>query len=192
MHKNINYQMNIYETERCILRPIQLEDANDMFEYYSKDYVVRYLPIKHHKTILETRRFIKSYFLHSYNIGKISHLAIIFKNNNKVIGNVGFNNISKNSKEGELGICINPEYWGMNLSYELLSTMLIYGFDELHLEKVTAIIYEDNKYSKNIFDKLGFKNVGRLKKLVSYYNHQPVYCYNYEMTRDYYFSRIKK
>lgn len=192
MHKNTDYQTNTYETQRCILRPIKLEDAKDMFEYYSKDYVVQYLPMKPHKTISETKRFIKSYFLHSYNLGKISHLAIVFKNTNKVIGNVGFNNISQNSKEGELGICINPEYWGMNLSSELLSAMLLYGFDELNLEKVTATIYEDNKYSKNTLDKLGFKNVGMSNKTVSYYIHKQVYCYNYEMTKDYYFSKIKK
>ena len=60
MHNNVNYSIGTYSTERCILRPINLNDSLDMFEYYSKDYVVKYLPIKHHKSISDTKRFINS------------------------------------------------------------------------------------------------------------------------------------
>ena len=44
------------------------------------------------------------------------------------------------------------------MSYELLLSMLRYGFEEIKLEKVTATIYEDNKYSRNTVEKLGFKS----------------------------------
>ncbi len=40
-------QMEILETIHCILRPITLDDTQDLFEYYySIPAVVKYLPIK--------------------------------------------------------------------------------------------------------------------------------------------------
>ena len=44
--------------------------------------------------------FIKSYFINNYQKGKVSHYAVVLKTQNKVIGNVGFNNIyPKQNKE---------------------------------------------------------------------------------------------
>mgnify|MGYP000448978877 CR=1 FL=1 len=65
-------QMEILETIHCILRPITLDDTQDLFEYYSIPAVVKYLPIKVHKSISDTRRFIKSYFINNYQKGKVS------------------------------------------------------------------------------------------------------------------------
>ena len=37
----------------------------------------------------------------------------------KVIGNIGLNNVYKSDTEGEIGICINPIYWGHDIATEL-------------------------------------------------------------------------
>ena len=103
-------QMEILETANCILRPIRLDDYKDLYEYYSIDKVVKFLPIRKHRSYLDTKKFIKTFFISNYKKGNIGHYAIVFKSNNKVIGNVGFNNISPNDKNGELGICINSKY----------------------------------------------------------------------------------
>ena len=41
-------------------------------------------------------------FIENYKQGNISHYAIVLKDNNKVIGNIGFNNIKPTDKEGEI------------------------------------------------------------------------------------------
>jgi len=156
--------MKILETKRCILRPISLEDAPNLFDYYNQDIVVKYLPLKKHRTISDTEKFIRLFFLKNYNEGKIGHYAIVLKKENKVIGNVGFNNISTSSKEGEMGICINPSYWGYDLSTELAKEMLRYGFKDLNLEKITAITFEDNKHSQKPLENLGFDYVKTFNK----------------------------
>ena len=48
-------------TEKYILRPASLDDAEDMFEYYKNSKVVKYLPINPHKSISNTKKFIKSF-----------------------------------------------------------------------------------------------------------------------------------
>ena len=84
-------QMPIIETEKYILRPASLDDAEDMFEYYKQPKVVKYLPMNPHKSVANTKRFIKSFFIDNYNQGKIGHFAVVDKLNNKVIGNIGLN-----------------------------------------------------------------------------------------------------
>lgn len=192
MYKSTYAQMKILETKNCILRPVLIEDANDMFEYYSKPEVVKFLPIKKHKTINDTKRFIRLFFLQNYNSGRIGHYAVVYKEDNKVIGNIGFNNIQLSSSEGEIGICINPSYWGKNLSTELCIKILEFGFVELKLDKIIAIIYEDNKYSKKPIEKLGFTYTGNLKKTTKLKSYKDIVCYKYEMNRDYYFQTLAK
>ena len=72
-------QMPIIETKNYLLRPARLNDAEDMFEYYKQSKVVEYLPMSSHKTVSDTRRFIKSFFIDNYNQGKIGHFAVVDK-----------------------------------------------------------------------------------------------------------------
>lgn len=81
MKDSIYPQMKIIESNKYILRPITLEDATSMFEYYSQEKVVKYLPIKVHKSISETKRFIRKNFIDSYKKGNVNHWAIIDKHN---------------------------------------------------------------------------------------------------------------
>ena len=52
-------QMPIIETKNYLLRAVRLNDAEDMFEYYKQSKVVEYLPMSFHKTVLDTKKFIK-------------------------------------------------------------------------------------------------------------------------------------
>lgn len=192
MHNSNLFEMKILETKNCILRPILLEDAPHLFEYYKYDKVVKYLPFKKHKTISDTENFIKLFFLKNYAKGKIGHYAIVFKKENKVIGNIGFNNISSSSKEGELGICINPLYWGYNLSSELAKEMLRYGFYDLNFKKIIAVTFEDNKYSQKPLQELGFHHVKSFnKKLYAKKLGAYVKCHKYEILKKDYTISIK-
>lgn len=192
MKNNTYPQMKIIKTNRCILRPATLEDANDMFEYYNQSKVVKYLPMQKHNTIADTKRFIKTFFLSNYKKGNIGHFAVVFKENSKTIGNVGFNNITSTSKEGEIGICINPKYWGLDLSSELALAMLRYGFEDLNLQKIIAITFEDNNYSRKSLEKLGFNYLGVFKKNLHSSISSLVTCHKYEMSQEYYFKRLNK
>ena len=74
--------MKILETKNCILRPVTLDDYIDLYEYYKIPEVVKFLPIKRHKSYLDTKRFIKSFFISNYEKGKIGHYAIVSKIDN--------------------------------------------------------------------------------------------------------------
>lgn len=182
---NLTYpQMKILQTSNCILRPANLDDAYDIFEYYKDEKVVKYLPFNSHKTLNDSKKFIKNFFINHYKKNECSHYAVVYKTNNKVIGNVGFNNIKIGSKVGEIGICINPNYWGNNLSTQLTNVIIEYGFMFIGLEKIIAITYKNNNYSKKSLYDLGFKYVGKRKKKLK---NKIQVCYKYELSKkDYY------
>lgn len=184
--------IKILSTDKILLRPITLEDAQDLFEYYSNDKVLKYLPIKTHKNIQETKSFILTYFISNYNKKKHSHYAIVYKDNNKVIGNIGFNNISSKSSQGEIGICINPHYWGLNLSTELLDLILKYGFYDLKLKKIYAVVYNDNKYSKSSLLKYNFKFSHDFTKTFPSLNNKHIKCQKYILNRKDYLNHNNK
>lgn len=156
-------QMKIIETPGFILRPATLQDVPDIYEYLSQEKVVQYLPFNAHKTINDTKKFVQVFFINNYKQGKVGNYAIYHKNDKKVIGNIGINNIRTKSKEGEVGICINPKYWGNDYSTELTVITLITGFELLDLDKLVALTYSENKYTPKSLNNLGFKYVKTYK-----------------------------
>ena len=159
-------QMKIIETPKFILRPATLKGAPDFFEYFSQEKVLRYLSFSTHKNILQTKIFIKSFFINNYN---------------KVIGNIALNNIDPNSKSSEIGICINPKYWGHNFATELTVITLITGFELLNLDKLIALTYTKNKYTPKSLENLGFKYINTFKTKASGNT-----CHRFELTKDEY------
>jgi RimJ/RimL family protein N-acetyltransferase len=117
----------------------------------------------------------------NYKKGNIGNYAIYYKHDNKVIGNIGLNNIDPNSKSSEIGICINPKYWGHNFATELTVITLITGFELLNLDKLIALTYAKNKYTPKSLENLGFKYINTFKTKASGNT-----CHRFELTKDEY------
>ncbi|MEG0856756.1 MAG: GNAT family N-acetyltransferase [Terrisporobacter sp.] len=179
-------QMKIIETPKFILRPATLSDASDFYEYFSQEKVVRYLPFEVHKNINDTKRFIKIFFINNYQKGKIGNYAIYHKYDKKVIGNIGVNNVSTKSKEGEIGICLNPKYWGNDFATELTVITLITGFELMNMEKLIALTYSANKYTPKSLESLGFQYIKTYKPKSSLQ-----VSHRFELTRDEYLNMKK-
>ncbi|MEG1410360.1 MAG: GNAT family protein [Terrisporobacter sp.] len=179
-------QMKIIESKRFIFRPIDIDDVYDIYEYLSQEQVVKYLPFKVHKNISDTKKFVQSYFINNYKKGKVGNYAIYYKADKKVIGNVGLNNVNPNSNIGEIGICINPKYWGNNFSTELCIVSLITGFEILNLDKIVVKTYEKNKYTSKVLNNLKFEFVESFK-----YRGNQEECNLYELRKEEYFKMKK-
>ena len=183
IEESIYPQMKIIETPKFIFRPMTIIDVPDVYEYLSQEKVVRHLSFKAHKNINYTKRFIKSYFVDNYKKGRVGNYAIYYKRDKKVIGNIGLNNVNSKSKMGEIGICINPKYWGNNLATELTIITLITAFDIMDLDKVVSKTYQNNKYTPKSLNNLKFKYVRSFKH--SNYNET---CHIYELTKQEYLN----
>ena len=183
---SIYSQMKIIETPRFIFRPFDICDTEDVYEYLCQEIVVKYLPFKAHKDINSSKKFIQSYFINNYKKGKIGNYAVYYKKDNKVIGNVGINNVNPRSKEGDLGICINPKYWGNKFSIELVLVAIMSSFEFSKLDKLVGNIYKENKYSINCAEILHFKYIKTYR-----INKNIPLCLRYELNKDEYLDMKK-
>lgn len=145
-------------TERLIIRPISILDADDMYEYAKTPLVGPSAGWAPHTTIAETLNIIKlmSTIKTPYELGT---WAIVLKNNQKMIGTIELYNHFHHFK-AELGYSLNPAYWGNGYTTEAAKEVISYGFDYLELKRIEVGTFLDNYQSQRVCEKLGFTKEG--------------------------------
>lgn len=99
-----------------------------------------------------------------------------------MIGTVGFNAWSPKHKRAEIGYELHPEYWRKGYATEAVSEVISYGFKELDLTRIGAIVFIENKASNELLTKLGFQKEGVLRNYM-YQNGVPYDTYVYSLLR---------
>lgn len=145
------------ETERLILRPWRETDLNDFYEYASVSGVGEMAGWPHHKSIEESKKVLDS-FLSERNV-----FAVVFKENAKVIGSLGFHSSWANNDETyralrqkEIGYVLSRDYWGLGLMPEAVTKAIEYAFGTLKLEAVAIGHFQANNQSRRVIEKCGF------------------------------------
>ena len=97
---------------------------------------------------------------------RMSHnFAVRLIENDELLGNIGFNDIDSVNKSGTLGIMLgNEKYYGKGYGKETLILLLDYGFSLLNLRNIVLYVFEYNEIAYNLYKKVGFKEVGRIRK----------------------------
>lgn len=147
--------MEQLETKRLILRPWNLEDAQDMFEYAHDPRVGPITGWPVHETLGDTRAILKKF------VADDEVSALVLKENGKVIGSVGMHRrdpeeSTQNLPHREVGYCLNPSYWGHGLMPEAVMECLRYGFEDLGLTLVWCGYYDGNDKSRRVIEKCRF------------------------------------
>ena len=87
--------------------------------------------------------------------------------NDELLGNIELFNVNILQKNAVLGIMLgNPEYQRKGYGKEAINLILDYGFSFLNLYSVSLTVFEYNEVAYNLYKKVGFKEVGRLRKRV--------------------------
>ena len=145
----------LIETNRLILREISIDDAKDIYEYAKNKNVSENAGFKAHENIEETKSIIET-------VLKIASLAIVYKENNFVVGVI---TLSK-KLEGiyELGYSLNEDYWNKGIMTEAATALIDYAFRELNAYEIDAGCFLNNTRSERVLLKCGFKYIGIHKK----------------------------
>ncbi|KAF2517373.1 GNAT family N-acetyltransferase [Flavobacterium foetidum] len=147
------------ETERLILRELQLSDAEGMFELDSNPKVHLFLgnkPVKHIEESIENIKFIQKQFA---DLGT-GRWAVVLKENNEFIGWSGIkystDEINNHKNFYELGYRFIEKHWGKGYATEAGQAFVDYAFTEMNVEKLYAYTDAGNENSRRILEKLGF------------------------------------
>ncbi|MEZ4853371.1 GNAT family N-acetyltransferase [Flavobacterium sp.] len=164
------------ETQRLLLRPLQLSDADDMFIMDSNPNVHIYLGNNPLTSKEESIGYLKN-ILNQYEENGIGRFAMITKNSNKFVGWCGLKFITEEENNHshfyEIGYRLKEEFWGKGYAYEAAKAWYSYAFTILKVDTLYASAHIDNKGSRRILEKLGLQ----FKNEYTWNNHIPCVWY---------------
>ena len=153
----------IFETDNLILRDMRQEDASDMFSYFSNREVSRYLDTYGPKSVEEAREAIK-FFRDRFDNKQNIRWAIVPKKVGKIVGSFAYNYFD--NLLTEIAYEVSADYWKQGIMTEVFRTVIPYGFDELGLQRIQAIVYPENIGSQKVLKKFGFQEEGLLREFL--------------------------
>ena len=151
------------ETERLILRHLQLTDIDGMFELDSDPLVHRYLGNKPNSNREQSLNDIAFNILQHKERG-IARWAAIEKTSGNFIGWSGLrlnNDLTYNNKTNfyDIGYRFIPRYWGKGYATESAIVALDYFFNTLKKKVIYGIAETQNIASNRVLRKIGLQFV---------------------------------
>jgi len=160
--KIINFRLfpNI-QTENLILRRMNYNDINGLFEMRKDPVMNEYIDTKLEENTDETKVYInkmnKGVDDNKWIIWSIEH-----KQSKKFIGSISIWNFNMEQDSGELGYGIITYYQGQGLMKEALLSIIEYGFNSMKLKALEAYTEERNTKSINLLEKCNFNEINRV------------------------------
>ena len=153
------------KTERLFLRPLQLTDLDDLFTYYSREIVTRFLYIDP-KTKKEMEEALQTKVNHTFlqEKGDKFTLAVVLSDENRVIGEVSLFLQAPEHNSAEIGYVFNPEYKGHGYASEAAAMMLKIGFEHYKFHRIFARCDARNIASYKVMEHLGMRREAHLIK----------------------------
>ena len=156
INKNVFVKFPELESERLHFRKILLSDSEKLFLIRSNDQVMKFMDTKKLGSINEAEKMIGA-IEESFSNRTGINWGIVEKHSNKFIGYFGFWRIIEQHCRAEIGFALAPQYWGKGYMQECLTTMINFGFNNLHLHSLEANVNPSNEKSLKVLEKVGFK-----------------------------------
>lgn len=181
----------ILETERLILRPISVKDAEDYFEFAKLDSVGPNAGWKPHKSITKTKSIIRN-ILNLKPCYEMPNMVLVLKETGKMIGTVELYNFTYigglELNQAELGFAINPLYENNGYMTEAVTKILEYGFCELELKSIYAHVFVSNEKSIKLMNRLNIPLIGKHEHAYLRYDGEVFDYYLFILSSDEYFK----
>ena len=149
------------ETNRLILRPLELSDAEAAFGWFGDPVVMRFTPTGPDKSIEETKTRLVAFMDHQQLHG-FSKWLVLDRNSEVAIGDSGLL-VLQDYGWIDLGFRFAQQYWGKGLATEAASAWIRAAFDELNLKRLGAFVHPENVASIRVLEKVGFREERREK-----------------------------
>lgn len=151
------------ETERLLIRPLTLSDTTDIYQISSDSMVSRYVLWETHRSVMDSRAFIKQ-LLRQYRLGEPASWGIQLKKSGHVIGTIGFVALSREHSCGEVGYSLSRAHWNNGYATEALRALIAYGMETLRLNRIEAQYDIHNPASGRVMEKAGMQREGVLRQ----------------------------
>lgn len=151
------------ETERLILRPLTVADAEAVFEWVSDERVSKYMVYNTYTVVEQAIDWLKFIETDANDY----HFGFVRKSDGKLIGSGSIGHDSKGNGFWGFGYNFRYDCWGNGYATEAVKTIIEYAYNNFGVRKFTASHAEPNKASGRVMEKCGLHFVGydEFKKL---------------------------
>jgi len=144
------------QTERLVIRPYRDDDATALHEVFGSPEVMRWTPSAPSKDVAETKqRLARTMAFTERQPPGFGLWALELKTSSEFLGQVGIFPVEGKGPEVEVAYELAPRVWGHGYATEAARALVEYGFGELALKRIVALILPDNARSRNVASKCG-------------------------------------
>jgi ribosomal-protein-alanine N-acetyltransferase len=179
MNKKIENPIPVITTNRLSLRPFEMSDVDTLHRILSDGDILQYFPDPDAPSKTRVKSIIEKQLDHWSEHG-FGWWAVEPLNWHEMIGWCGLRYLDE-TDEVEVAYLLGRNYWRQGLATEAARASLNFGFDELKLEKIIAVVHPENLASRRVLEKLGMGNAENRK----YFG---MNCIRYYITRENYFK----
>ena len=145
----------VLETERLIIRKLNVDDAAFIFELVNDPDWLRFIGDRGVRTLEDAGKYILNGPMAMYERVGFGLYLVELKSNGTPIGMCGL--IKREGLDDvDIGFAYLPQFRAQGYAYEAASAVLAYGRREFGLKRIVAITSVDNERSIQLLEKLGF------------------------------------
>ena len=153
----------VLTTERLVLRQLRSSDAEQVFAIRSDPLVMRHVSRPLVLTMDDAFTLIER-ITSSVAANDAVQLAMTLKDDDRLIGIIGFCRIIKEHRYAELGYMLAHEHWGKGYISEAIGALIPFGFNTLGFHRIEAITRPENAASIRALEKNGFVREAHFKE----------------------------
>lgn len=147
------------ETQRMILRKLQMED---IYEYYERLFgdadVSRYMMFSPHQDISESMESLQ-WKLKRYEEGNCYCWGVTLKEEDGLIGLIELLRFDEETDSCSFVYLLGCNYWGKGFATEALKAVIDFAFDDLQIQRIRADHMAKNPASGAVMRKAGMKHI---------------------------------
>ena len=145
---------DVLETEHLLVRETTVEDVDTFYELYRDSEITEYMePLFLDPE--EERAYQAMYIRNIYGLYGYGVWTVIEKESGGIVGRAGVAP-REGCEEPELGFVIGREWQRKGYAYEVCKAILDYVKTAFSIDRVIAVVHQDNQASIGLCEKLGF------------------------------------
>ncbi len=153
----------VIETDRLLMRELELKDIGALYKIFSSEHVMEYYGMFPLEEYHQVERLVLT-FKNGFDEKRSIRWGITLKETGELIGTCGFHNMQLRNSRAEIGYEIAEEEWNKGYVTEAIKAMIEFGFGVMALNRIEALVYPDNIASNRALEKIGFKEEGLLRE----------------------------
>jgi ribosomal-protein-alanine N-acetyltransferase len=143
-------------TDRLVLRPLDMSDADTLFQLRINPEVNKYLIRPAPTSIDDVYTYIEK--IHGLLVNNTSfYWVLCLKTDNKLIGTICLWNFSEGQDVADIGYELNPEFQGKGLMQEAAEKVIDFAFNTVGLKMMLGVTDPRNEKSAVLLKQNGFK-----------------------------------